>query len=59
MGCNLISGYAHARDLKYANQLFKAYNDEKRVLNTIHLAEMAGINTTLPLTGTTPISGNT
>lgn len=46
MGCNLISGYAHARDLKYANQLFKAYNDEKRILNTLHLAEMAGINTT-------------
>jgi len=36
MGCNLISGFAHARDLKYANSLFKAYNTEKRVIETFH-----------------------
>jgi uncharacterized membrane protein YphA (DoxX/SURF4 family) len=46
MGCNLMSGYAHARDLKYANTLFKAYNTEQKVLETFHLAEMAGINAT-------------
>jgi uncharacterized membrane protein YphA (DoxX/SURF4 family) len=46
MGCNLMSGYAHARDLIYANTLFKAYNTEKKVLETFHLAERAGINAT-------------
>ena len=46
MGCNLISGYAHARDLIYANNLFKAYHTEQKVLETFHIAEMAGINTT-------------
>ena len=45
MGCNLISGYAHARDLIYANTLFKAYNTDQKILETFHLAEMAGINT--------------
>lgn len=46
MGCNLISGYAHARDLIYANTLFKAYNTDQKILETFHLSEMAGINTT-------------
>jgi len=46
MGCNLISGYAHARDLIYANTLFKAYNTNQKILETFHLGEMAGINTT-------------
>jgi hypothetical protein len=45
MGCNQISGYAHARDLKYANALFKAYNTDEKVLETLRLAEAAGINT--------------
>ena len=44
MGCNLISGYAHARDLLYANTLFKAYNTDQKILETFHLGEMAGIN---------------
>ncbi len=46
MGCNLISGYAHARDLIYANTLFKAYHTEQKVLDTYRLAEQTGINTT-------------
>lgn len=45
MGCNQISGYAHARDLRYANTLFKAYNTDEKVLETLHLCEQAGINT--------------
>jgi len=44
MGSNLISGYAHARDLIYANTLFKAYNTDQKIIETFHLAEMAGIN---------------
>jgi uncharacterized membrane protein YphA (DoxX/SURF4 family) len=46
MGCNLMSGYAHARDLLYANTLFKAYNTQEKILETFHLAEMSGINAT-------------
>jgi uncharacterized membrane protein YphA (DoxX/SURF4 family) len=46
MGCNLIGGWAHARDLNYANTLFKAYNSDQKVLETLHLGEMAGINAT-------------
>lgn len=43
IGCNQISGYAHARDLKYANTLFKAYNTDQKVVETLHMAEMAGV----------------
>ena len=46
MGCNLMSGYAHARDLRYANTLFKAYNTDQKVIETFRLGELAGINTT-------------
>lgn len=55
MGCNQMSGYAHARDLKYANTLFKAYNTEQKVIETLHLGEMAGINTTFMVNNNYPI----
>ena len=45
MGCNLIGGWAHARDLIYSNTLFKAYNNERKIIETLYLAEQAGINT--------------
>ena len=45
MGGNLIGGWAHARDLKYVSSLFKAYNTEKKIFDTLQLAEQAGINT--------------
>ncbi len=44
MGTNHLSGNAHARDLKYASSLFKAYNTDKKVIETYMLAEQAGIN---------------
>ena len=44
-GGNLVGGWAHARDLRYASSLFKAYNTEKKVYETLMLAEQAGINT--------------
>lgn len=44
-GGNLIGGWAHARDLRYVSSLFKAYNTEKKVYETLMLAEQAGINT--------------
>ncbi|MDR1172536.1 MAG: DoxX family protein [Bacteroidales bacterium] len=44
MGGNLIGGWAHARDLIYVGSLFKAYNTEKKIFETLMLAEQAGIN---------------
>ncbi len=45
MGGNLIGGWAHSRDLIYVPSLFKAYNTEKKVYETLMLGENAGINT--------------
>lgn len=44
-GGNLIGGWAHSRDLIYVSTLFKAYNTEQKVYETLILAEEAGINT--------------
>jgi uncharacterized membrane protein YphA (DoxX/SURF4 family) len=44
LGGNLIGGWAHSRDLIYVSSLFKAYNTEKKVYETLMLAETAGIN---------------
>jgi len=44
LGGNLIGGWSHARDLLYTNQLFKAYNNERKVYETLMLSEAAGIN---------------
>ena len=43
-GGNLIGGWAHARDLIYAEKLFKAYNSEKKIFETLMLCEQAGVN---------------
>ena len=45
IGGNLIGGWAHARDLIYVSNLFRAYNTEKKIFETLQLAENAGINT--------------
>ena len=45
LGGNLIGGWAHSRDLIYVPSLFKAYNTEKKIYETLMLAEKAGINT--------------
>ncbi|MCK4880719.1 MAG: DoxX family protein [Bacteroidales bacterium] len=44
-GGNLVGGWAHSRDLRYVSSLFKAYNTERKVYETLMLAEKAGINT--------------
>jgi len=46
LGCNLIGGWAHARDLLYANQLFRQYNSESKIFETLNICEQAGINCT-------------
>jgi len=44
LGGNLIGGWAHSRDLLYVPSLFRAYNTEKKIFETLMLAEKAGIN---------------
>lgn len=44
MGGNLMDGTAHARDLLYVSQLFKHYNTENKIFETLMLAEETGIN---------------
>jgi hypothetical protein len=47
LGGNLIGGWAHSRDLLYVSSLFKAYNTEEKIFETLDLAERCGINTVL------------
>ncbi|MFO1501814.1 MAG: hypothetical protein U1G07_26130 [Verrucomicrobiota bacterium] len=44
-GGNLISGYAHSRDLIYVSSLLKHYFSEERIMRTWSLCEEHGINT--------------
>jgi len=45
LGGNLIGGWAHSRDLLYVSKLFKAYNTEAKIFETLQLAEQQGMNT--------------
>lgn len=45
IGGNLIGGWAHSRDLLYVSRLFKAYNTDQKVFETLALCEQHGINT--------------
>jgi uncharacterized membrane protein YphA (DoxX/SURF4 family) len=47
LGGNLLSGWAHARDLIYVSQLVKAYHDKERIFETLLMAEKCGIDTLL------------
>lgn len=47
LGGNLIGGWAHSRDLLYVSKLFKAYNTEQKIFETLELAEQCGVNTIL------------
>ncbi|MGC8743173.1 MAG: twin-arginine translocation signal domain-containing protein [Verrucomicrobiia bacterium] len=44
-GGNLISGYAHSRDLIYVSRLLKAYFTDEKIMETWSLCEQYGINT--------------
>ena len=44
-GGNLISGYAHSRDLIYVSTLLKHYFTDEKIMDTWALAEQHGINT--------------
>ena len=44
-GGNLISGWAHSRDLQYVPSLMRAYNTPEKVLDTLQALEERGVNT--------------
>jgi hypothetical protein len=44
-GGNLISGYAHSRDLIYVSPLLKHYFTDEKILETWSLCEQQGVNT--------------
>lgn len=46
-GGNLISGFAHARDLIYVSHLLKSYFHDAKVMETLWLCEESGINTAI------------
>jgi len=46
-GGNLISGYAHSRDLIYVSSVLKHYFTEDKILETLQICEENGINTAL------------
>jgi hypothetical protein len=45
LGGNLLTHYTHSRDLKYVYNLCSHYNTEKKILETLALAEQHGVNT--------------
>ncbi|MCX6905813.1 MAG: hypothetical protein NTW03_20495 [Verrucomicrobia bacterium] len=46
-GGNLISGFAHSRDLIYVSPLLKRYFTDEKVFETLALCEAHGINTAI------------
>lgn len=44
IGGNLVSGFAHSRDLLYASQLVKQYHTDEKVIETLFLCESCGVN---------------
>lgn len=46
-GGNLISGFAHSRDLIYVSELLKNYFTDSKVLDTLALCEAQGLNTAI------------
>jgi uncharacterized membrane protein YphA (DoxX/SURF4 family) len=47
IGGNLISGFAHARDLIYVSTWLKRYFTDEKVIETLWLSEACGINTAI------------
>jgi hypothetical protein len=50
-GGNLISGYAHSRDLIYVSGLLKHYFTDDRIMETWALCETHGVNTMIAYAG--------
>jgi len=47
LGGNLLTHYTHSRELQYVYNLAAHYNTEKKIIETLAIAEQNGINTTL------------
>ena len=54
-GGNLVSGFAHSRDLIYVSRFLKQYFTDSKVMQTFWLCEQCGINTTAVSTRPEPI----
>jgi hypothetical protein len=50
-GGNLISGYAHSRDLIYVSPLLKHYHTDAKIMETWAVSEEHGINTMIAYAG--------
>jgi hypothetical protein len=50
-GGNLISGYAHSRDLIYVSPLLKHYFTDEKIMDTWQICEEEGINTCVIFSG--------
>lgn len=46
-GGNLISGFAHSRDLIYVSSLLRSYFTDEKVMETFEICEEVGINTAI------------
>ena len=46
-GGNLISGFAHSRDLTYVSSLLRNYFTDEKVMETLEICEETGINTAI------------
>ena len=46
-GGNLISGFAHSRDLIYVSSLLKQYFTDEKVFETLAVCEAHGVNTAI------------
>lgn len=55
MGCNLIGGWAHSRDLIYVPDLVKKYHTQEKVFETLQLGERCGMNAIILNTSLTPL----
>ncbi|GHT31891.1 hypothetical protein AGMMS49574_14410 [Bacteroidia bacterium] len=55
MGCNLIGGWAHSRDLIYVPSLVKKYHTQEKVFETLQLGEQCGMNAIILNTSLTPL----
>ena len=55
MGCNLMGGWLHSRDLIYVSQLGKQYHTKEKIFETLLLGEECGMNTIILNTSLCPV----
>lgn len=55
LGGNLLSGWAHSRDLIYVSSLVRAYHTKEKIFQTFSMAEKCGVDTLLSNTVIGPV----